>query len=67
MPPAEDVTLDKPSEALDTVPDAVSFAFAAASDVVEACLRLFLRRRSRDCRRSVREVKVGDIFAEAAQ
>lgn len=65
MLPAEDVTFDKPSEALEAVPDAVSFA--AASDVVEACLRLFLRRRSRDCRRSVREVKVGDIFAEAAQ
>jgi hypothetical protein len=63
MLPADDVTLDKPSEALDVVCEAVSFAFVATSEVVEACLRLFLRRRNRDCRRSAREVHVAGIVA----
>jgi hypothetical protein len=63
MPPADDVTLDKPSEALDVVCEAVSFTFVAASEVVEACRTLFLRRRNRDCRRSAREVHVAGIVA----
>lgn len=65
MPPADEATLDKPSEALEVVWEAVSFAFVAASEVVEACLRLFLRRRNRDCRMTAREVHVAGIVAEA--
>jgi hypothetical protein len=64
IPPADDVTLDKPEEALEVVSEAASFAFAAASEVVEACLRLFLRRRNRDCRRIAREVRGEGIVAE---
>lgn len=63
MPPADDATLDKPSEALDVVWEAVSFALVATSEVVEACLRLFLRRRNRDGRRSAREVQVTGMVA----
>lgn len=65
MFPADEVTLDNPSEALEVVCDAVSFALAAASEVVEAGLRLFLRRRNRDCRRTAREVNAAGIFVEA--
>ena len=63
--PADEVTLDKPSEAFDEVADAVSFAFVAASEVVEACLRLFLRMRNRDWRRTAREDMVAVISTEA--
>jgi hypothetical protein len=65
--PAEEVTLDRPSEALDAVPDAVSFAFAAASEVVEAVLKvlLFRRRRNRDWRRRVREGKDAGMVLHA--
>ena len=63
--PADDVTLDRPSEASETVPDAVSFALVAASELVEACLRLFLRRKSRECRRTAREDNAEGIFGDA--
>jgi hypothetical protein len=46
--PAELETLLKPSEALDTEVDAVSFALEAVSAAVEACLILLRRRRNRD-------------------
>ena len=62
--PADEETLDKPSEALDEVADAVSFAFVAASEVVEACLMLFLQMRSRDWRRTAREGMVAGILTE---
>lgn len=52
---AELVTLDNPSDALDTCCCAVSLAFeatsAAFSVVEEACLNCCRRRTKRDCRR----------------
>lgn len=57
--PAELVTLDKPSEAFDTVLLAVSLAFDAASPafsvVDEACLNCCCRRRARDCLKTARD------------
>ena len=60
--PAEEVTLDKPSEAFDEAADAVSFPFAAvfeaacvASEVVEAWRRAERRATTRLCRSINRE------------
>lgn len=57
--PAELVTLDKPSEAFETVWFALSLAFDAASPafsvVDEACLNCCCRRRVRDCLRIARD------------
>lgn len=59
MFPADEVTFVKPSEALDTVPEAESFALVAASDavfvtvvVVDADRKLLRRSNVRDCRRA---------------
>ena len=55
--PADDVTLDKPSEAFEVTFDATSFDFVAvfeaacvASEVVEACRRAVRRMINRVCR-----------------
>ena len=57
--PADEVTLDRPSEALDVAADAVSFPFAAvleaASEVVEAWRRADRRATTRLCRSINRE------------
>jgi hypothetical protein len=58
--PAELVTLVRPSEAFDTVDEAVSLAFAAVSAVVEACLCCRLRK-CRVCRRAVLVANVPDM------
>lgn len=74
--PPELVTLDRPSDAFDMAPEAVSFAleaaspavslaFVAASAVVEACLTFCRRRRYRDCRSNARVAGGADIAAEA--
>jgi len=63
--PPELVTLDRPCDAFDVIPEAVSFAFdavslavslalAAVSAVVEACLIFCRRRTNRDWRSSAR-------------
>lgn len=52
--PAEAETLDRPSEALEAVEEAVSPALEAASEVDEACLTTVLRVRNCDCRRTAR-------------
>jgi len=67
------VTRDRPSEAFDTAPEAVSFAldavfpaaslaFVAVSAVVEACLTFCRRRRYRDCRSNARVAGGGDML-----
>ncbi len=55
--PADDVTLERPDEALDVMFEAVSFPFSAvletawvASEVVEACRRAVRRATTRLCR-----------------
>ena len=60
--PADEVTLDSPSEAFDDAADAVSFPFAAvfeaawvASEVVEAWRRAERRATTRLCRSINRE------------
>jgi hypothetical protein len=53
--PAELVTLLRPSEAFDTVEEAVSFALEAVSAAVEACRNCCCRRRNRDWRRTALE------------
>ena len=53
--------------AFDAVSDAASFALVAVSAVVEACRKLFRRRRKRPCRATAREAGAADIFAEALE
>ena len=61
--PAELWTRLRPWEALDTVSEAVSLAFAAVSAAVEACLKLlFWRRKIRDWRKTARDAGVACIF-----
>lgn len=66
---AELVTRLRPSLAFDVAEDAVSdaasFAFEAVSAVVEACRRLFRRRRNRDCRATARDAGAADMIARA--
>ena len=62
---AELVTRLRPSPAFDVVLDATSFAFEAASAVVDACRRSFRRRKSRLWRTTAREAGATDIFAKA--
>lgn len=62
--PADEETLDNPSEALDEIADGVSCALVAASEVVEACLRLFRQKRSRDWRRTARGGRLAGILTE---
>lgn len=62
--PAELVTRVRPSEAFETEEDAVSFAFAAVSLAVEACLNWPLKS-CRDCRRATLEAMVADMAAVA--
>ena len=59
--PPELVTLVRPSEALETNPDADSLAFDAVSAAVEACLRLCRRRRKPEWRRSARVAGAGTM------
>jgi hypothetical protein len=76
MDPPELVTRDRPSDAFDTAPEAVSFAleavspaaslaFVAVSAVVEACLTFCRRRRYRDWRSNARVAGGADIAAGA--
>ena len=62
--PAELVTLLRPSEALETVEEAVSFAFAAVSLAVEAC-RNWPLKSCRDCRRATLEAIVAGMAASS--
>lgn len=55
--PADEVTLERPCEALEVASEAVSLDFVAAleatcaaSDVVEACRRVLFRAMKRGCR-----------------
>lgn len=63
--PAELWTRVRPSEAFETacLPD--SCALEAASEAVEACLKLFRRRSNLDWRRMARDAGVADMAAEA--
>lgn len=63
--PAEEVTLERPSEAFDVIFDAASFDLAAvfeaacaASEVVEVCRKVFDRATKRVCRSIRREAGV---------
>jgi len=62
---AFDVAVDAEACALEAVSDAASFALDAVSAVVEACRRLFRRRRNRVWRITTREAGAADIFAKA--
>ena len=63
--PAAEVTRVRPSEAFETVLEAVSLAFAVASPVDEACRMLcrwnWWRKNSLDWRSTAREVAADDI------
>jgi len=59
--PAELVTLERPSEAFETVEEAESFAFAAVSLAVEACLRNCPLATCRDVRRASRDATVAGM------
>lgn len=62
--PADDETLDSPSEALDCVICAVSFVTEAALEAaswVEACLRVACLLMSRVCRSIIRGVAADDM------
>jgi hypothetical protein len=61
--PAEEVTLERPSEALEAAEEAVSLALEAASEVEEACLTAVLRTRNCDCRRTARDAVAGILKA----
>lgn len=63
--PAELVTRDRPSEAFETFADAVSFAFAAVSLAVEACLNCPLKS-CRDWRKATLEAILAGMIATAA-
>ena len=67
---ADDVTLERPSEAFDLKFDAVSFVFEAALEAascVEACLLGACRLMSRVCRSIKRGVTAVDIGKAAAE
>ena len=64
--PAELVTLERPSEAFEMEAEAVSFAFAAVSLAVEACLNCPLKN-CRLCRRATLEATVADMNATAGE